>query len=58
MIQSYTQDLTSIGKAIRELRREAWDVAEEPGPIRSSFEELSELDRFGPWGYRLMRAIQ
>jgi hypothetical protein len=34
--------------AIRELRQEGWEVAEGPGLIRSLFEELSELDRFGP----------
>ena len=44
--------------AIRELRQEGWEVAEGPGPIRPSFEELSELDRFEPWGYRLRRVIQ
>jgi len=47
-----------LDAAIEELRRDGWEVAEGPGAIRSSFEELSELDRFAPWGYRLRWAIQ
>ena len=44
--------------ALRELRRDGWEVAQGPAPIRSSFAELSELDRFAPWGYQLRRVIQ
>ena len=47
-----------LDAAIEELRLDGWEVAEGPGAIRSSLEELSELDRFAPWGYRLKRIIQ
>ena len=47
-----------LDAAIEELQLDGWEVAEGPGAIRSSFEELSELDRFAPWGYRLKRIIQ
>jgi len=47
-----------IDEAFEELRREGWEVVQGPAPIRSSFAELEELDRFAPWGYRLRRLVQ
>jgi hypothetical protein len=48
----------NVDEALEELRREGWEVVQGPAPIRSSFAELEELDRFAPWGYRLRRVIQ
>jgi len=48
----------NVDEALEELRREGWEVVEDPGATRSSFEELSELDRFAPWDYRLRRVVQ
>jgi hypothetical protein len=47
-----------INAAIEELRLAGWEIVQSPAPIRSSFAELWELDRFAPVGYRLRRSVQ
>jgi hypothetical protein len=47
----------SCDTAIKELGRDGWEVIEGPGPIRATFPELEDLNRFASWGYKLRWAI-
>jgi hypothetical protein len=47
-----------IDAAIQELQMDGWQFVQGQAPIRSSFADFQELDRFAPVGYRLRRRVQ